>query len=154
MEQELLYWIIVKLVICAGKSDSDIGGGQSFQFNHGSGVSSGIFIVANSGYKMPAYKNGTNVSNEVPYVGHLDRVVFGTTVNGQGYLYDKDILQANTAVTPPSRPPQETYGALMNYRSADYKYNFFAITEGMTTEDWAALYPLLLTFLQSVGKHD
>lgn len=140
--------------ICAGKSDSDIGGGQEFNFNHGSGVTSGISIVANSGYKMPAYKNGTTVSNEAAYVGHLDRVIFGTTVNGQGYLYDKDTLQANAAVTPPSIPPQETFGALMNYRSADYKYNFFAITEGMTTEDWAALYPLLLTFLQSVGKHD
>lgn len=138
--------------ICAGKSDSEIGGGQNFMLNCGSATYIGIEIIANNGYKFPKFKNGDSVMNEAPYKGHLDRVIFGTTVNGQGYLYDKTSLLASAAVTPPSGTPGSTYGALSNYRSEDYKYSFLAITEGMTTADWETVYPLINTFLQAVNK--
>lgn len=138
--------------ICAGKSDSDVGGGQHFIFNCGNATFIGIEIVANSGYKYPCFKNGDSVMNEAPYNGNLDRVIFGTTVNGQGYLYDKTSLLASAAVTPPSGTPTETYGALSNHRSEDYKYSFFAITKGMTTDDWETIYPLINAFLQAVDK--
>lgn len=138
--------------ICAGKTDSDHGGGQGFRFNHGYSTYSGLDVVALSGYKFPIYYNGTEIKNEEPYADALERVIFGTTINGQGSLYNKTALLASGAVTVPSVAPQESYGVLWNYRSYDYKYNFFAITEGMTTADWGVAYPLIYKFLQDVGK--
>ena len=82
----------------------------------------------------------------------VKREVFGTTVSGVGYLYDGTTQLATGSLDVPVGTIQSSYGILSNYRAMDYEYDFFAITEGMTTADWLVFHPLLMTFLVAIGK--
>ena len=47
----------------------------------------------------------------------------------------------------------QMYGVLYNLASTNYQYNFAAVTEGMTNDEWVnVVYPAILAFLQSVGR--
>lgn len=140
--------------ICASSLGETLWGAKGFRFNHGSSTFTGFDIVSSSGYQFPIYYNGTEIKDDSGEYKVKERVIFGTIDNGQGSLYNKNLLLASGAVTIPTDPhPRESYGVLFNLGiSNNCDYTFFAITEGMTTEDWSVVYPLIYKFLQDVGK--
>lgn len=139
--------------ICSGKSDSWYGGGQTIAFNTGTDRYGIDMAFTGSGFGYPMLRvDDTNVFSETIYSSKLERVIFGNIENNVGILYDDSTLLASNAVNP-SVLITKTYGVLANSRPNNYKYNFFAITEGMSSEDWTIYYPLLLSYLKAVGKH-
>ncbi len=141
-------------IICAGKADTWFGGGQGIKFND-SANRFGIEVATNTsgfGYATLVV-NGTSIYQESAYNTKLERVVFGNVQDGVGSLYDDSTLLANSNVNVAGYSLTKSYGILRNERASNYKYNFLAITEGMTSADWLVYYPLLLSYLRAVGKH-
>ena len=139
-------------MILAGGSDISAFQGAKFFVNHSIVNSIGLYISHDT-YRYPLFENKTQIF-EMPsnVYTKVKREVFGTTVSGVGYLYDGTTQLATGSLDVPVGTIQSSFGILSNYRAMDYEYDFFAITEGMTTADWLVFYPLLMTFLQAVGK--
>lgn len=140
-------------MIIAGEAIGDTGTpqGTTFFVGHDSTKRIGLDISKDT-YRYPSFVySGTAIQNYQVY-SKVQREVFGTVVSGTGYLYDGTTQLASENITVPSGHLNSSYGVLYNYRTSDYEYDFFAITEGMTTADWLVFHPLLMTFLQAVGK--
>lgn len=81
---------------------------------------------------------------------YVDRIVFGQVNNAVAQVYKENSLYA----TGTSYVNDIEY--LSNCKilgGVTTSYKFFAITNNLTQEEYATFYGLLLTFLQSVGKH-
>ena len=139
-------------MILAGGSDIAAYQAARFFVNHSNVNIVGLSISKDT-FKYPMFENKTKIyeSRSSAYT-KVKRDVFGTTVSGVGYLYDGTTQLATGSLDVPIGTIQSSYGILSNYRAMDYEYDFFAITEGMTTADWLVFHPLLMTFLQAVGK--
>lgn len=129
-------------------------GGQGFMLSSSSNLGLTIATYA-SPYRYAELECGdTKVFVEENTQSYIDRIVFGNVNNGVASLYYDTELKKQSSVNLSTYNINQSFGVMWNYRAQDYKYKFFAITEGMTSQDWSVFYPLLLTFLKSVGKHD
>ena len=139
-------------MILAGGSDIAAYQAARFLVNHSIANAVGLSISKDT-YKYPLFENKTQIF-EMPsnVYTKVKREVFGTTISGVGYLYDGTTQLATGSLDVPVGTLKSSFGILSNQRAMDYEYDFFAITEGMTTDDWLVFYPLLMTFLQAVGK--
>ena len=141
--------------IMAGNFPADNNeGGQLFQFRTTNNLGLEI-VTGTSAYRYPRLVcNGTNVNLEENTSSYLNRIVFGNVNNGTGSIYSETVLKASDTVDLSGYDiaNAQTYGVLTNKRESNYQYNFFAITEGMTAADWAVFYPLLNTYLVSLGR--
>lgn len=139
-------------MILAGGSDISATQAARFLANHSIANAVGLSISKDT-YKYPLFENKTQIyeSRSSVYT-KIKREVFGTTVSGVGYLYDGTTQLATGSLDIPTGTLKSSFGILSNSRALDYEYDFFAITEGMTTADWLVFYPLLMTFLVAVGK--
>ena len=123
--------------ICSGKADSWFGGGQLFNFNTNANTFGIDIATASSGNGYPVLTaKGTNIFSNTAYTTILERIIFGNIDNNVGSIYDNSSLLASSNVNVTGSSIASSYGVLSNYRSNNYKYNFFAITEGMTSADW------------------
>lgn len=126
-----------------------------------------FWINANSSKRVSLFTStGTyrypNFHYDATTIGHGDTSpiyteggveVFGTIDNGTCYLYDGITQLATESVSATTGTLNRSYGLLYNTNQTNsYEYDFFAITEGMTTADWLVFHQLLMTFLQAVGK--
>jgi len=129
--------------------------GQAFMFrksnNFGLEISTSTTV-----YAFPQFRcNGTDVSDSSNTQSYLNRLVFGNAKDGVCYLYWENVLKAynNVDLSGFDISTAQSYGVLCNNRAVDYQYNFAALTEGLTNEEWTTvLYPAINTFLQAVGK--
>ena len=139
-------------MILAGGSNIDATQAARFLVNYSIANAVGLSISKDT-YKYPLFENKTQIF-EMPsdVYSKVKREVFGTTVSGVGYLYDGTTQLATGSLDIPTGTLKSSFGILSNSRALDYEYDFFAITEGMTTADWLVFHPLLMTFLQAVGK--
>lgn len=140
-------------MIIAGGSDIASAQGTTLFINASSSTPFALTISSDT-YKYPSFSyNGTSIKNVPSSIyPRVQREVFGTIVSGTGYLYDGTTLLDSNSVTVSDGHISSSYGVLRNQRAVDYEYDFFALTEGMTTADWLVFHPLLMTFLQAVGK--
>ena len=133
---------------------SNIAATQAARFLVNNSIANAVGLsISKDTYKYPLFENKTQIyeSRSSVYT-KVKREVFGTTVSGVGYLYDGTTQLATGSLDIPTGTLKSSFGILSNSRAMDYEYDFFAITEGMTTADWLVFYPLLMTFLVAVGK--
>ena len=144
--------------ILAGKAPEYSGSstiGQGFQFrksyNFGLNVCTG-----SSGYAYPELRcNGTDIKDASNSQSYVNRIILGNVGNGTGSLYWENVLKAsnNVDLSTFDITTAQMYGVLYNLASTNYQYNFAAVTEGMTNDEWVnVVYPAILAFLQSVGR--
>lgn len=81
---------------------------------------------------------------------YVDRIVFGQVNNAVAQVYKENSLYA-TGTSYVNDIEYLNYCKILGGYTTSYK--FFAITNNLTQEEYATFYGLLLTFLQSVGKH-
>ena len=151
-----IYNIGMVLAGSAETTTSGAGQGTNFFMNNGTASNTGFALQTSyDTYRYPTFSyNGTSINNPPSDIyPRVKREVFGTINSGVGYLYDGTTqLATNNVTVPTTGYIQSSYGVLRNQRTFDYEYDFFAITNGMTPADWLVFHPLLMTFLQAVGK--
>ena len=145
--------------IMAGRAaNSSANWGQMVRFSSGTSLGFAIETHASNDKYEQLMAGSTNINNTASSVDVLERVAFGNIKDGMGYVYRGTELRASAEVDLSSynMVGLQTYGVLTNISNnvyTNYKYDFFAIVEGMTNEEWTTkFYPLLYSFLQAIGR--